>query len=81
MNYIIYILILSMCFTNKVQSQTKERINNFLSGNNLEILPNAGSISHDEAIEKAHAEYEVFRIRQDELYLSDLDKEIKKLNK
>jgi hypothetical protein len=58
-----------------------ERINNFLSGNNLEILPNAGTISHDEAIEKAHAEYEVFRIRQDELYLSDLDKEIKKLNK
>lgn len=58
-----------------------ERLNNFLVSNNLDLLSNAGSISHDQAIEKAHAEYEAFRIKQDQMYLSDLDKEIKKLNK
>jgi hypothetical protein len=58
-----------------------ERINGFLVSNRLDVLPNAGSVSHEEAIEKAHAEYEVFRIKQDQMYLSDLDKEIKKLKK
>ncbi len=56
-----------------------ERTNKFLESNSLELLPNAGKISHEEAIEKAAEEYEYFRIKQDKTYLSDLDKEIKRI--
>jgi len=56
-----------------------ERTNKFLDSNSLDILPNAGQISHDQAIEKATAEYEQFRIEQDKNYISDLDKALKKL--
>jgi len=56
-----------------------ERTNKFLDSNSLDILPNAGQISHDQAIGKATAEYEQFRIEQDKNYISDLDKELKKL--
>lgn len=55
------------------------RTNNFLESNSLELLPNAGKISHEAAIEKAANEYEHFRIQQDKAYISDLDKEIKRL--
>jgi hypothetical protein len=58
-----------------------ERTNKFLESNSLELLPDAGKISHDEAIERAAEEYEQFRIKQDKNYLSDLDKEIKRLKK
>jgi hypothetical protein len=44
-------------------------------------LPDAGNISHDQSVEKAHNEYEKFRIEQDQKYISDLDKEFKKINK
>ena len=56
-----------------------ERTNKFLDSNNLDILPNAGQISHEQAIDKANAEYEQFRITQDQKYISDLDKELAKL--
>jgi hypothetical protein len=58
-----------------------ERTNKFLEGSSLEVLPDAGNISHDQAVEKAHNEYEKFRIEQDQKYISDLDKEFKKINK
>lgn len=58
-----------------------ERTNKFLESNNLEVLPNAGHISHDQAVEKAHIEYEQFRIEQDKKYISDLDAEIAKIKK
>ena len=57
------------------------RANKFIESNNLDVLPNAGVISHEQAVEKAHSEYEHFRIEQDKKYISDLDKEIKKLSK
>ena len=57
------------------------RTNKFLESNTLEILPNAGTISHEQAVEKAHAEFEEFRIQQDKKYISDLDKAIKKIMK
>jgi len=44
----------------------------------LDILPNAGQISHEQAIEKATAEYEQFRIEQDKKYISDLDRALEK---
>jgi hypothetical protein len=56
-----------------------ERTNTFLESNRLDVLPNAGNISHEMAIDKAHKEYDQFRIEQDKKYLSDLDKEMKKL--
>jgi hypothetical protein len=58
-----------------------DRINKFLDSNSLNILPNAGNISHDQAVEKAHKEYEAFRVIQDRNYVSDLDKAIENLNK
>ena len=56
-----------------------ERTNKFLESNSLDVLANAGKISHEQAMEKAHVEYEHFRIVQDKKYLSDLDKEIMKI--
>lgn len=56
-----------------------ERTNKFLESNSLDVLPNSGSISHENAVEKAHSEYEQFRIDQDKKYISDLDAEISKL--
>lgn len=56
-----------------------ERTNKFLESNSLDVLPNAGKISHDQAIDKAHSEYEEFRIIQDKKYISDLDESIKKI--
>jgi len=58
-----------------------QRTNKFLESNSLDILPNAGKISHEQAIEKANQEYEKFRIVQDRNYISDLDISIKKLKK
>lgn len=57
-----------------------ERTNKFLDGNSLDILPNTGKISHDKAVEKAHQEYDFFRIEQDKNYISDLDNLMKKLD-
>ena len=56
-----------------------ERTNKFLESNSLDVLPNAGIISHEQADEKAHQEYDHFRIEQDKNYLSDLDRELKRI--
>ena len=56
------------------------RTHKFLDSNSLDILPNAGQISHEQAAQKAAAEYEQFRIEQDKKYVSDLDRELDKLN-
>ena len=39
-----------------------------------EILQNAGTISHEQAIEKANKEYEKFKVKQDMQYISSMDK-------
>ena len=57
-----------------------ERTNKFLESNSLDVLPNAGKISHKLAIDKANSEFEEFRIIQDKKYISDLDESIKKIN-
>ena len=43
------------------------------------MLPNAGIISHEKKKKKAHQEYDHFRIEQDKNYLSDLDRELKRI--
>lgn len=45
------------------------------------ILKNAGKVSAKEADEKAFEEYEKFKIKQDKNYISDFDREVKKLLK
>ena len=37
------------------------------------ILLNSGNISHKQALEKANQEYEKFRIKQDQNYISSMD--------
>ena len=43
-----------------------------------EILKDSGRISHKQAIEKAHSEYEKYKIKQDEQYISSMDEMYKK---
>ena len=50
----------------------------FLKNNRQEILKNSGKISHDVAMAKAESEYEKFRVKQDEEYISNFDKTLKK---
>jgi hypothetical protein len=40
------------------------RLHQFLTMTGRELLTHAGSVSHEEAMEKAHEEYEKFRLRQ-----------------
>lgn len=42
------------------------------------ILKDAGKVSHKQAIEKAHEEYERFRIKQDKEYISSMDQMLNK---
>lgn len=37
-----------------------------------------GTVSHDQAVAKAVQEYEIFRVRQDQEYVSEFDKEMEK---
>ena len=50
------------------------RIDKYLLADDLDILKNAGKISHDIAIDKALSEFEKYRVIQDRLYESDFDK-------
>lgn len=50
----------------------------FLKFNRQEILKDAGKISHDTAMKKVEGEYEKFRIKQDNDYISNFDKAMKK---
>jgi len=56
-----------------------EFLNRFLELSDYPILKNKGSVGASEAKLKAEAEYEVFRQRQDREYISDFDREIKRL--
>jgi len=57
------------------------RTNKFLDSNSLEVLDNAGKISHEAAVEKAESEYTVFRVEQDKKYLSEFDQQLEKIKK
>ncbi len=51
-----------------------EATDNLLKFRRKKILDNAGSISHNQAIEKANEEYEKFKLKQDMQYISSMDK-------
>lgn len=48
-------------------------IDNLLKFRKKDILIDAGKITHKQAIDKAHNEYEKYRVKQDELYISSMD--------
>jgi len=50
----------------------------FLASNRRKILAGKGKVSHDDAVKKAEGIYERFRIRQDEEYISNFDREMEK---
>ena len=56
----------------------KKQLDEFLTFYGYDKLNGAGTISAEQAKEKAYAEYDKFCIIQDKEYLSDFDKEIKK---
>ena len=58
-----------------------KRLDEFLKLTDREILQNSGKISHQVAVDKAESEFEKYRIIQDQIYLSDFDKYIEKLEK
>jgi len=51
---------------------------NLLKFRRKNVLDNAGSISHKEALEKANKEYEKYRVKQDTEYISSMDKMLDK---
>ena len=51
---------------------------NLLKFRKKEILKDSGKISHKQAIDKANNEYEKYRVKQDEQYISSMDEMYKK---
>ncbi len=49
------------------------QVEKFLSFTDQQILRHAGKISHDMAVARAHEEYDKFRVKQDQLFVSDFD--------
>jgi hypothetical protein len=54
-----------------------KRLDQFLLADEREILQDKGKITHETAVGFAESEFEKFRIRQDQLFESDFDKEMK----
>ncbi len=55
------------------------KLNAFLKFSEYEILTNAGKISHEVALALAFKEYEKYKVEQDKNYISDFDREVKKI--
>lgn len=55
-----------------------DQTNQFLTNNRRKVLSGKGKISHEAALEKAEKEYEDFRIKQDQEYVSEFDREVEK---
>ena len=56
-----------------------EKLNAFLKFSEYEILNNTGKVSHEVAEALALGEYEKYRVEQDKNYISDFDREVKKV--
>lgn len=55
------------------------KLDAFLQFNDYTVLKDAGQVSHDVAVKLAEGEYAKFRVRQDREYISDFDREVKRL--
>jgi hypothetical protein len=60
-------------------SDWKDLLGRYMELNNRALLPDAGRITHEQAEEKALAEYEKFRVIQDREIMSDFDRKLKML--
>ncbi len=58
----------------------ENRLNKFIEATDRTILQNAGKVSAEIAKAHAESEFEKYRIIQDQLFESDFDKEVKKIN-
>ena len=58
-----------------------QKLDDFLRVSEKELLTDAGKVSHKKAVEKAIIEYEKYRKAADTKYISDFDREMKKLLK
>ena len=58
-----------------------DAVNLFLTSARQQVLETKGKISHDQAIQKALKEYNIFRIIQDREYISEFDRQTKELEK
>jgi len=56
-----------------------QKLDEFLKVSEKELLTHTGQISHKQAIEKAKIEYEKYRKEQDKKFISDFDREMKKI--
>jgi len=57
------------------------RLDAFLQFNEYSVLKDAGKIKHEIALKLATKEYEKFRVIQDQNFVSDFEKEVKKIAK
>lgn len=57
------------------------KLDTFLKFNELDILQNSGKIAHEVALAFAEKEFEKFSDIRDKNYISDFDREVKKLSK
>jgi len=55
-----------------------EFMDRYLKLGTFEILKGSGSISHEQAIERAEKEFEKYRVLQDREFISDFDRETRK---
>ena len=58
-----------------------EQTDQFLTNNRRNVLEGKGKISHTQALEKAGKEYDIFRVKQDQEYISQFDREMEKYYK
>ena len=58
-----------------------KQTDHFLTNNRRHVLEGKGKISHTQALEKASKEYDVFRVKQDQEYISQFDREMEKYYK
>lgn len=56
-----------------------DKLDQFLQISEKELLHNAGTVSADDAARKASEEFEKYRTKQMRGYISDFDKEIKRI--
>jgi hypothetical protein len=56
-----------------------DKLDDFLKVSKKKLLTHSGKTSHQEAIEKTKIEYEIFRKNEDKKYISDFDREMKRL--
>ena len=55
-----------------------DQTDRFLGNNRRKVLNGKGNVSHDAAMKKANKEYESFRIRQDQNYISEFDRKMER---